>query len=218
MPVIRDLNLAIREGEIVALLGANGAGKTTLLLGLAGVLRPGGGVVRFEGLAVPAKRPLHKRAAQGLAFVPEGRSVFMQLTCEENLRLGRGSVEAATELMPELKALLKRRAGLLSGGEQQMVSLGRALASQPKVLLVDELSLGLAPIIVNRLFDAIRRAADAGVGVMLVEQNARVALTNCQRGIVLSRGEVVMEGSSDDLSARLPTIERTYLSSLVTGE
>lgn len=148
LPVVVDVDLRIEPGEVVALLGPNGAGKSTTMLALAGVL-PASGDVRFDDRV--QRGPLHRRAARGLAFIPEGRSVFMGLSAERNLRLGRGSLQTALELFPELEPLLGRKAGMLSGGEQQIVGLARALAGTPRLLLVDELSLGLAPMIVRRL-------------------------------------------------------------------
>jgi len=210
IPVVHDLNLHVEEGEVVALLGSNGAGKSTTILGLAGVLTPSAGVVSFRG--APVRSPLHVRARRGLALVPEQRSVIYRLSTLKNLRLGRGSVERALELFPELRPLLHRNAGLLSGGEQQILALGRALASDPTLLLADELSQGLAPLIVERLLTAIREAADRGIGVVLVEQQVRKALRHSDRGYVLQRGRIVLEGRSADLLRDVSEIERTYLS------
>jgi branched-chain amino acid transport system ATP-binding protein len=209
IPVVHGLDLTVRAGEVVGLLGANGAGKTTTLLALSGELAPSQGEVRIDG--VPTTSPLYARARRGLAFVTEERSVFMQLTAGENLRLGRGSAQDALDLMPELGKLLKRRAGLLSGGEQQMLSLARALAARPSVLLADELSLGLAPMIVSRLLAAVRSAADAGAAVLLVEQHVKRALGICDRAYVMHRGRLVIEGTAAELLRRLPEIEDTYL-------
>jgi len=210
IPVVRDLNLRIDAGEVVALLGSNGAGKTTTIMGLAGVLSPSAGVVSWQG--TPIRSPLHVRAKQGLALVPEQRSVIYRLSTHKNLRLGRGSVEHALELFPELRPLLSRTAGLLSGGEQQMLSLARALAAEPLLLLADELSQGLGPLIVERLLSAIRAAADRGVAVVLVEQQVRKALRHSDRAYVLQRGRVALEGRSEELLRNVSEIERTYLS------
>jgi ABC-type branched-chain amino acid transport systems, ATPase component len=214
LPVIKGLDISVSAGEVVSLLGANGAGKTTTLLAIAGELELNAGSVSLLG--EPCHGPLHMRARRGMSFVSEERSVFMELTCLENLRLGWGSVDDAVDLVPELRPLLSRRAGLLSGGEQQMLTLARALAGKPAVLLADELSLGLAPMMFGRLLGLVRSAADAaGVGVLLVEQHVRKAIEVCDRGYVLRRGEIALSGSSAELSARLDEIEASYLSAPV---
>jgi branched-chain amino acid transport system ATP-binding protein len=210
VPVVNDLNVDVHAGEVVGLLGANGAGKTTTLLALAGELRPLNGQVRFLGR--PASDPLHERAARGLGFVTEEKSVIFGLSVTDNLRLGRGDVSRALELFPELVPLRKRLAGTLSGGEQQILTFARALSRSPKVLLADELSLGLAPLIVERLGKAIRDAASEGVGVLLVEQQARTALAVCDRAYILRRGDIVLEGASSELVDRLDEVEVGYLS------
>jgi branched-chain amino acid transport system ATP-binding protein len=209
MRVVHDLNLEVRRGEVVALLGANGAGKSTTLLGLCGYLKPQAGFVTVDEQRTTA--PLHLRARQGLAFVPESRSVFSQLSVADNLRLGRVETSAALAHFPELEPLLGKRGGLLSGGEQQMLTMARALCREPKVLLVDELSLGLAPQIVTRLLGAVRKAADDGVGVLIVEQYVRGALEVADRAYVLHRGHVAIKGTADELLARLDEIEGAYL-------
>jgi len=213
---VRDLDLHVAPGEIVALLGPNGAGKTTTLLTLAGALKPIKGTISIDGR--PTKAPLHRRAKRGLSIVTEERSVFMGLTTSANLRLGQGDPGRAVALFPELEPLLHRKAGQMSGGEQQILTLARALAAEPKVLLADELSLGLAPLIVQRLLRAVREAADRGVGVLLVEQHARQALKLADRAYVLRRGKVELEGDASDLLARLGDIERTYLAGPVAGD
>jgi len=215
IPVLRDVDLTVKAGEIVALMGANGAGKTTLLRTVAGILKPSRGAVYLNGEKMT--RPLYKRSRLGLAYVPEERGVFRNLTTLENLRLGRGSLEAALDLMPELLPLLPRRAGLLSGGEQQMLSLARAIAAQPKVLLCDELSLGLAPVIVDRLMEKLSRAAELGVGVLLVEQQARTALAVADRAYILNRGGIVLHDRCTELMSRFGEIEQHYLSRVGTG-
>jgi branched-chain amino acid transport system ATP-binding protein len=185
----------LHRGEIAAVFGPNGAGKTTLLMTLAGALRPLRGAVMWQGNGTTA--PLHKRVRAGMAFVPEERSVISSLTTLDNLRLGRGSVDGALQFFPQLTPLLGRRAGLLSGGEQQMLTLARAIASRPAALLVDELSLGLAPIIVDRLLDALRSAAnELGLAVLLVEQQARRAMRIADRWLLLRQGAVVAAGEA----------------------
>ena len=212
LAAVRDLDLDVHAGEVVALLGPNGAGKTTTLLTIAGELAPLAGEVRCLGM--PGRAALHARVRRGLGFVPEERAVFTSLSAGANLRLRPGATKGAIELFPELASLLRRRAGLLSGGEQQMLTLGRALAGDPKLLLVDELSLGLAPLVVQRLLLAVRAAADRGVGVLLVEQHAGEALSIADRVVVLRRGRVALEGRSSELRDHLGEIESAYLSGL----
>jgi branched-chain amino acid transport system ATP-binding protein len=206
---VRDVSLDVRPGEIVVVLGPNGAGKTTTLLTMAGALPGLGGEVRWRGTATTA--PLHQRVRAGLGLVPEERSVISRLSVRDNLRIGAGPVDRALSLFPELKPLLTRRAGLLSGGEQQMLSTARALAADPAVLLADEMSLGLAPLIVGRLMRALRDAADRGTGVVLVEQHARQALAVADRALVLRRGSVVWSGSAAEARRDLRQIEGEYL-------
>ena len=203
-----DISLHVDAGEIVVLLGANGAGKTTTMLALGGVL-PSKGDVTFDG--APLRGPLHRRVRRGLGFIPESRAVFPRLSTSTNLRLGRGGIDGAVRLFPELERLLDRRAGLLSGGEQQMVTLARALAADPRMLLIDELSLGLAPLIVRRLLGEVRAAAEGGVGVLLVEQHARQALSIADRAYVMRRGTIELEGTGAELLTRLDEIEDAYL-------
>jgi branched-chain amino acid transport system ATP-binding protein len=217
LPAVRDLDLVVRRGEIVALLGANGAGKTSTILGLAGELRPMSGSVWMGGQR--CRSSLSKRARDGLALVTEEKSVFMRLTTAENLRLGRGDPETALQMFPLLREHLSRKAGLLSGGQQQILTLARALASSPEVLLADELSLGLAPIIVRQLLTALRAAADErGVGVLLVEQHAQKALDVADRAYVLQRGRCVLSGTAAELREQFALIERSYLSGPGTQE
>ncbi|OAA24692.1 amino acid/amide ABC transporter ATP-binding protein 2, HAAT family [Frankia sp. EI5c] len=191
-PVVRDLDLDLRPGEIVTLLGPNGAGKTTTLLALSGALRPRSGMVCWAGR--PTTAPLYQRARAGLALVPEDRSVIMDLTVRENLRIGRADTSLALETFPELAEHLDRRAGLLSGGQQQMVALARALARRPRALLADELSLGLAPRLAERLLGVVRAAADGGLAVLLVEQHVRSALAVADQVVVLRHGQVAWSG------------------------
>jgi len=209
LAAVRGLDLTVAPGEIVALLGPNGAGKTTTLLTLAGELVPLRGEVRV--LDHPAGLPLARLVRDGLAFVPEERSVIASLTTAANLKLRRCDTAVALELFPELEPLLRRRAGLLSGGEQQILTLARALASSPRLLLVDELSLGLAPLAVRRLLLAVRAAADRGVAVLLVEQHAADALDIADRVVVLRHGEVVLTGAAAELRGRLGELESAYL-------
>jgi branched-chain amino acid transport system ATP-binding protein len=215
-PVVRDLNLEVRPGEIVALFGPNGAGKTTTLLTLAGELPAIEGEIQMDGKSAPSS--LHRRARNGLSFVTEERSVFMEMTVEENLRVGRVDKARALEMFPELEPLISRRAGLLSGGEQQMLTLARALARGPRLLLVDELSLGLAPLIVRRLLTALRAAADQGVGVLLVEQHVDQALKQADRVYVMERGMVILEGPKAEVAARVHEIEASYLGAAAGGQ
>jgi branched-chain amino acid transport system ATP-binding protein len=213
-PVVEDFDVDVGPGEVVALLGPNGAGKTTTLLTLAGELQPLAGSVFFRGEETTV--PLHRRARNGLAFVTEERSVFPQLSARENLKVGRCDEELALELFPELRPLLGRRGGLLSGGEQQILTLARALARKPTVLLADELSLGLAPLVVGRLLAAVRDAAnDHGVGVLLVEQHVKQVLRIADRVLVMRGGRVVLTGTASEVAGRL---EEAYLSGVITGE
>jgi branched-chain amino acid transport system ATP-binding protein len=209
MAVVRDLDLHVDAGEVVALIGANGAGKTTTLLTLAGELAPRGGEVCFLGQ--PTRSPMHARCRNGLSYVTEERSVIMNLSVANNLKVAGVDPAAAFEFFPALERIMSRRAGLCSGGEQQMLSLARALARHPKVLLADELSLGLAPLVVTSLLKAVRSAADSGVGVLLVEQHVRQALTIADRVYVMQRGKIALSGSVSEISGQLDKIEAAYL-------
>jgi branched-chain amino acid transport system ATP-binding protein len=214
VPVLHDLHLRVDPGTVVALLGPNGAGKTTLLLALSGVLPVMSGEVKISGTAT--KAPLFRRARSGMGFVSEDRSIFRSMTTTENLRVGSVNVDDAMDLFPELKTRLKVTAGLLSGGEQQMLTLARALARKPAVLLIDELSLGLAPLIVHRLLERISVSAhELGTGVLLVEQHVRKALAYADHAYVLNRGRIVMDGSGASMSGRIDQIEEAYLSGMV---
>ena len=224
--VIRGINLNVGKGEVVALLGPNGAGKTTTLLTTSGLLKTLEGKVTVLGESANSGAP-HKTARLGLAHVPEDRSLFFGLTVQENLRLGlRGKrseqamgYEAALDLLPALRPLMNRRAGLLSGGEQQMLAMARALVSNPKVLLVDEMSLGLAPIIVERLLPIVRDIAnETGAGVLIVEQHVHLALEVADRAYVMSHGEIVLEGSAQELMERQDLLEASYLGGEINEE
>jgi branched-chain amino acid transport system ATP-binding protein len=209
--VIRELDLHVNEGEVVCLIGANGAGKTSTLLTLAGELKPTTGEVHLLGEKTTA--PMHTRCKNGLGFVTEERSVIMELTAADNLRLAGVSASEAVELFPALSVLMNRKAGLLSGGEQQMLTLARALGRNPKVLLADELSLGLAPLIVERLLATLsEHARKRGIGVLLVEQHVRKALEIADRVYVMQRGRITMSGTAAEIRERLTEIEGAYLS------
>ncbi|HVW44845.1 MAG TPA: ATP-binding cassette domain-containing protein [Amycolatopsis sp.] len=216
MPVVHDLDLVVHKGEVVALLGVNGAGKTTTVRALAGDLKPFAGEVWLKGRRVTG--PTHRRAKQGMRYISEERSVFMGLSASDNLRLGRGQRRRCLELFPELEPLLGRKAALLSGGEQQILTLARALSAQPEVLLADELSLGLAPLVLERLLLTVRAAADGGAGVLLVEQHVRDALEVADRAYVISHGKVVLQGDAKDLKERIGEIEGTYLAGAEFGQ
>ena len=201
-PVVRAVDLVVEPGEIVGLLGPNGAGKTTTLNALAGYLPILGGEVRWNGNLTRA--PMHARARDGLAYVTERRSVFMKLSTADNLRVGRCDRALAVELFPELEKLMDRTAGQLSGGEQQMLTLGRALARRPKLLLADELSQGLAPIVVTRLLEAALKAArEDNVGILIVEQHVNQALEYADRIYAMRRGEIVLKGTATEIAPRL---------------
>ena len=213
------LSLQVREGEVVTLVGANGAGKTTTLRAISGLLPVARGEIAFEGrslLGVPA----HRRAELGIALVPEGRELWPQLTVRENLELGAygkaarrhlsGSLERVYELFPVVKERSRQVAGSMSGGEQQMVAIARALMTRPRLLMLDEPSLGLAPVVVSQVFDTIRRLHAEGLTILLVEQNLKKALEMADRGYVVETGSISIEGAAADLLAD-PTIRSAYL-------
>jgi branched-chain amino acid transport system ATP-binding protein len=208
VPVLRDVSLSVEPGQVVALLGPNGAGKTTTLRTVSGAIPLSAGTVRWKG--APTTAPLHRRARTGLAYVFEERSFFRQMTLQQNLRVANVATDFAFELFPELAPRLRVRAGLLSGGEQQMLSLALALGRSPDLVLIDELSLGLAPLVVDRLLGVVRRAADSGIGVLVVEQSVRRILEIADTVSVLQRGQVELSGTAEELRDRLEEIERSY--------
>ncbi len=216
-PVVRDLTLHIGQGEVVALLGANGAGKTTTLATIAGLQRPLAGTIRMDGKDIAGKSA-HRLARGGLSLVPEGRALFASLTAGENLRLsaGRGaSHDDVLDLLPELRKCLDRKAGLLSGGEQQMLAVGRAIVRRPRALLIDEMSLGLAPVVVERLLPVLRRVADElHTAVLLVEQHVALALEIADRGYVMAHGRLILESSAARLRSRRDLLKACYLGDL----
>jgi len=217
--VVRDVSIAIPAGEVTALLGPNGAGKSSLVLAVGGVLRPEAGAVLLAGRNYAGRRPERIRRA-GIAIVPEGRRLLSELTVEENLRVASYTLsrEAAAagrarvlELFPELSRRLTARARTLSGGEQQMLVLAQALVSQPRYILIDELSLGLAPVVINRLVPRIRRAAESGIGVLLIEQFAPVALGLANRAYIMEGGLLRFCGQATELRAKPELLRSAYL-------
>ena len=219
--VVRDLDLTVGQSEVVALLGANGAGKTTTLRAISGIVKPLKGRLLYQGEDLSSMSP-SARARAGIAHVPEGRGIFFGLTVAEHFRLThRGESldpEIAYGYFPALRELRDRPAGLLSGGEQQMLAVGRALARRPKVLLLDELSLGLAPVIVERLLPVVRSFADErGCAVLLVEQHVHLALEVADRGYVLSHGQIVLHNDAEHLRANRQLLVASYLGEHTQG-
>jgi branched-chain amino acid transport system ATP-binding protein len=213
--VVRDLDLEVGAGEVVAMLGPNGAGKTTTLATIAGLLVPVDGEISFAGEAIGGVAA-HRLAKRGISLVPEGRALFFSLTVREHLRLagGRGGIAPGElfELFPELEKCADRKAGVLSGGEQQMLAVGRGMISRPRLLLVDEMSLGLAPVIVERMLPVLRTiAGEYGTGVLFVEQHVAIALEVADRAYVLNHGRIVLEGAAADLRERRELLRSSYL-------
>ncbi|TFD68147.1 ABC transporter ATP-binding protein [Cryobacterium gelidum] len=210
-PVVENINLTVESGTVTALFGANGAGKSTTLKAISGAIGVLAGSVAINGSATTA--PLYQRARNGLSYVTEERSVFKGLTVEENLRVGGVDIPTVLALFPELEKRLRIKAGLISGGEQQMLSLGRAMVRGPNLILADELSLGLAPLVVTRLFKALRTAAsETGLGVLLVEQHVRKALDYVDHVYVMRRGRVELDLPIAKAKNRIEDIENAYLS------
>lgn len=216
---LRGVSMRVEKGEVVTLIGANGAGKTTTLRTITGLLEPRAGRITFEGDEIGGKAT-HKLVARGISMSPEGRGVFANLSVRENLQMGaylqknRGEVASGMqkvfEMFPRLKERENQKAGTLSGGEQQMLAMGRALMSRPRLLLLDEPSLGLAPLVVHTIFEAIEEIRSKGTTILLVEQNAHAALKHSDRAYVMETGEITMEGPSKDL-ANDPRIKEAYL-------
>jgi branched-chain amino acid transport system ATP-binding protein len=216
---LTGISLRVDKGEVVTLIGANGAGKTTTLRTITGLLQPREGTINFEGEDISG-RPTHRLVARGISMSPEGRGVFANLSVRENLQMGaylnksRAEVAAdmdrAFQMFPRLKERESQKAGTLSGGEQQMLAIGRALMSRPRLLLLDEPSLGLAPLVVHTIFEAIDEIRGKGTTILLVEQNAHAALGHSDRAYVLETGRIVMEGPSKELAAD-PRIKEAYL-------
>jgi branched-chain amino acid transport system ATP-binding protein len=215
---LRGIDLEVFPGEIVALVGSNGAGKTTLLMTLCGIVRPSAGSILYDGRAI-AGAPSHRTMRSGMAQVPEGRRIFPQMSVLENLQMGavaadpgrfREDLDWVHGLFPVLKERAHQRGGTLSGGEQQMLAIGRGLMSRPKLLLLDEPSLGLAPLIVKQIFAILQEINRAGTTILLVEQNAYLALKHAHRACVLANGEIVLQGPAASLLAH-PDVRRAYL-------
>jgi branched-chain amino acid transport system ATP-binding protein len=216
--VLHDVDLTIEPGRIVALIGANGAGKTTLLKTISGLIRPTAGTIEFDGRDI-ARRPPHKIVGLGLSQVPEGRAILKRMTVLDNLRMGAfirtdseigSDIDAVFQRFPALAERRDRMAGTLSGGEQQMLAIGRALVARPRLLLLDEPSLGLAPKFITRIFLTLRELQKEGKTILLVEQNARQALQVADRGYVMERGRIVLSGSGQEL-LNMPEVQQTYL-------
>ncbi len=216
---VKGIDLAVERGELVCLIGANGAGKSTTLKTVAGLLAPSAGEIRYEGAAIGGV-PAYDLVRRGVALVPEGRGVFARLSVAENLQLGaytrddragvRRDLDYIYDLFPRLAERRGQQAGTLSGGEQQMLAIGRALMSRPRLLLLDEPSMGLAPLLVQKIFETIRRISAEGVTILLVEQNAKLALEVSHRGYVMESGRIVLADAAPALLTN-PSVQRAYL-------
>jgi len=216
---LRNVSLTVNAGEVVTLIGANGAGKSTTLRAITGLLTPRSGRVLFEGEEITSV-PAHRRVARGISMSPEGRGIFANLTVLENLEMGaylksdpvafKADLEYGFTLFPRLKERIKQSAGTLSGGEQQMLAIARALMSHPKLLLLDEPSLGLAPLVCHTIFSTIDAIKAAGTTLLVVEQNASAALKHSDRGYVLETGEVILEGTASTIASN-PRVREAYL-------
>lgn len=216
---IKGVSFEVNEGEVIALIGANGAGKTTILHSITGLIAPKKGHILFEGQEITTT-PAHKIVSMGMAHVPEGRRVFAQLTVLENLKMGAFTRKDKDEVdeslirvykrFPRLEERKNQMAGTLSGGEQQMLAMGRALMSRPRIILMDEPSMGLSPIFVNEIFDIIREVSEGGTTVLLVEQNAKKALSIADRAYVLETGRIVLDGRAQDLLNN-DSVKKAYL-------
>ena len=215
---VKGVAFEVEQGEIVTLIGANGAGKSTILNTVCGLLRSKGGDVSFEGRSI-AHRPPHLIVSDGIAHCPEGRRVFSKMTVEENLEMGgyvrpgrelEGAVEQVYKSFPRLEERRKQQAGTLSGGEQQMLAMGRAMMSKPRLLMLDEPSMGLAPILVEQIFDMIKKLHEQGTTILLVEQNAQMALSIADRGYVLETGKISLSGTGAEL-AESEEVKKAYL-------
>lgn len=225
MAVLRDVSLQVEENEIVAILGANGAGKTTLLKAIVGLIRINSGTIRFGEIDLAAT-PTERMASLGVSLVPEGRHIFTNMSVEENLLIGafgrkraekeklQGDLQFVFDLFPVLKERRKQRGGTLSGGEQQMLAIGRGMMAHPRLLLLDEPSLGLAPLVVSEIFAAFQRLRNSGITILLVEQNSQVALKVAHRGYVLQTGQVTLSDTSESL-LRNEAIRSMYLGATV---
>lgn len=215
---IKDISFEVNEGEIVTLIGANGAGKSSILNTVAGLIKPKSGEIIFDGQGIIGI-PAHKIVSKGMALCPEGRRIFQQLSVKENLEMGSytrpanevsESIEKVYELFPRLKERYKQIAGTLSGGEQQMLAMGRALMSKPRLMMLDEPSMGLAPILVEQIFDIINNLHKSGTTILLVEQNAQMALSIADRGYVMETGRIVTGGTGKEL-LRDDVVKKAYL-------